>query len=456
MTGSKEKRPEIVPCTVEHSLPDGSLVLLDAVETITPASSLLEMGGVKTLVDCGAPKEWTRWQLPEKAKQAEALLITHAHHDHIGGLSHLLATDFNGPIFATSATFEILQGTMKDSMRLNRKTDQELWDFEVKLRKLQRPVKFNETFKPIEGKDLQVTFYETGHLPGAASIELISEKSRVILSGDLGRPNSPLFNRYNTNWNSDRPVDLVLMECTHGDGDHPEQPADTEERLAELLKKTVEEGGHTFVPSFAIGRTQNFLYLLNKIVTEEKLKAIPVILDTPLGLKQHDDHTPLKRLYEKESITKMSRGEEPIDFDALFGLHLRKKSQEFSNITMPMLFIAGSPMYAGAQMDSLLKMLLPKPETTVIFPGEQGKGSPARVIQDAGKNKKPGESELIDLDGDLVTLRANVYTIPGIYGHPDRKELADWLKAIPNVKKVALHHAGAKAQAAFAEWYSGN
>ncbi len=444
----------IIPCEAEHALPDGRVRLLGAVKGVTPTMTLVETGGAKLLVDAGAPLRTRDWRLPQEALEVDAVLLTHAHADHVSGLPALLDAGFKKPIFATRATLDIAQILLADSIYLNGGRDKNIREFAEQFRRLQRPVRYNDSIHPVSNKEVSASFREAGHILGSASLEIISPESRAIISGDLGRPGSPILRDHNTVWSDDRPVDLVLLETTYGDHAQEHAPTDLESQLERAIKRALRDGGHILVPAFAIGRTQVLLYLLNNLVESGRIKNLPVAVDTPMGLRVTDTYSRFKKLYDRESVDKIADGDDPLEFEELYAVYRGRESRRLADIEQSMLIIAGSGMCTGGRIVGHLKELLPKPETNVVFVGHQAGGTPGRFIQEAAANGRAKSGTTVRFDGEEIPLRAEVETLHGISAHADRDELAAWLGAIPNVKRVALHHGDELAQRAFAEWYA--
>ncbi len=432
-------------------LPDGRLQLLGAVDGVTPSMHMLEIGGAKLLIDCGVSGPG---DVPPEALAAQALILTHAHNDHLGGLPEMLAIGFNGPILATAPTLEVGKVLLKDSIHLNGGDGYAIRAFKERYKHQIRPKKYGVPFEPVAGKDVKVVFHEAGHIMGSASVEIYSKESRVIISGDLGRPDSPILRDYNTTWSDDRPVDLVLMETTYGKRDHTVTPDDLVDQFEEIIKTALRDGGHILVPSFAIGRTQVLLYLLNELVESGRIENLPVAVDTPMGLKVTNTYKRFERLYDRETLDQIAQGDKPLDFDHLYGVKKGRDSIRLRDVRDPMLIIAGSGMCVGGRIVGHLEELLPVKETCVVFTGYQVPGTDGHAVQQAAANRKPGDDTVtVNLGGIEVPLRAEVRTLYGISAHADRSELATWLRAIPNVKKVLLHHSDQDTMAAFAQWY---
>ncbi len=437
--------PELVPCTARHPLPDGEVHLLGAVRCVTGATSRVDTGGARVLVDCGVAqgRDARSWVFPEAARDADALVLTHGHLDHIGSLPALLDRGWSGPIYATAATIEIAALSLEDALEMNGASEREARAMVQRLRALAKPVPYDAA---VRHGDVRVAFREAGHILGSASVEITSSKSRVILSGDLGRPNSPILRDPNERWDAG-PVDLVVMESTYGARSHAHGHDDVARDLEEALKEAVAAKGKVLVPSFAIGRTQVLLWFLDALVESGRLPDVPVAVDTPMGLAVTETYKRFRRLYDKESLAKLARGDDPLDFDDLFAVRRGQDSARLREVPGPMVVIAGSGMCTGGRIVGHLIEGLPDPRNTVLFVGHQAHGTPGRRIQEAAR-----DGGTVVLRGETVPVRARVRTLAGLSAHADRDELLAWLSHVPSVRRVALHHGEEEAQHALAAY----
>lgn len=434
---------DIVACTPVHPLPDGEVRLLGAVDVVTGAMTRVEMGGKKLLVDCGIGqgREARRWEFPDAAKDVDAVVLTHGHLDHIGSLPILLDRGYEGPIVATRATLDIARISLEDSLSMQRASFRDIRWFLETFDKLARPVPYDVAGTPIADLGLNITFREAGHILGSASVDILGAKSRVILSGDLGRPDSPILKDPFTAWPDSRAVDLVVMESTYGSRDHQHGHKDIEETLLRVVKETVAQKGKIFIPAFAIGRTQVLLWFLNELAESGRLPRVPVALDTPMGLLVTETYQKFRKLYDKDTVAKMQRGDDPLDFDELFVVKKGRDSYRLRDAPGPMIIIAGAGMITGGRIVRHLIEGLPDPRNTLLFVGHQSVGTPGRRIQEAAS-----AGQNIFLEGEEVVVRARIETLRGLSAHADCKELSQWLGHIKDPKRIALHHGEATAQ----------
>ncbi len=437
--------PEIVPHTEAHPLADGEVRLLGAARQVTGAMTRVEIGGQRLLVDCGvAQGSGQHVDLPAAARDVDAVVLTHGHLDHIGNVPVLLERGFDKPIYATPATLAIAKISLEDSLGMQRVSDRDVARFVARFDALARPLPYDDRADVL---GLSLTLHEAGHILGSASAEIESERSRIVVSGDLGRPNSPILRDANTTWRRGKPFDVVVMECTYGSREHQHSHSDIERDLEAILKDAIKRKAKVLVPAFAIGRTQTLLWLLNNLVESKRIPALPVAIDTPMGLAITETYNEFRPLFDRESCDLLGHGDDPLDFENLFRVQRGKESARLHDLPGPMIIIAGSGMVTGGRIIGHLREGLPSDRTTVLFVGYQGVGTTGRRIQEAAQH---GGS--VWLDGVDVPVRARIETLKGLSAHADRRELLGWMRAIPDLRRVALHHGDVESQDAFAAW----
>ena len=441
---------EIVATTQEHKIPEGRVLLLGAMDQVTGAMTLIEQpGGQSLLIDCGSPigKVAEDWLLPSEAIGAEALLLTHGHTDHVSGLADLLAAGFRKPIYGTFATLELTRLNMRDGLRLQGESNGAIRSFLKSFNRLAKEIKYNQTVDELGDFAGQAVFREAGHIMGSASIDITTPNARVLCSGDLGRPDSPILEDYNTTYPDGPPIDLLVMESTYGNREHKTHSKEVEEELEHAIKHALRDGGHILVPAFAIGRTQTLLYHLNTLVESGRIEDLPVALDSPMGIKVTELYSESRELFDEEARALLSRGDDPLEFEDLYAVNRHKHSVQLRDVPDPMLIIAGSGMCTGGRIVGHLQELLPVKETCVLFVGYQAAGTPGRAIQEAARTQGT-----VRIGREEVVVRAEIKTMSGLSAHADRQELKAWLDAVPTPKRVALHHGEASVQHDFARW----
>jgi metallo-beta-lactamase family protein len=437
----------IAALTRRHRLDDGELALLGAHASVTGAMTRVELGHQRLLVDCGRPQgaDAFEWELDESALDVDVVVLTHAHLDHISALPALIERGFSGPIYGTAATLAIARLVLGDALGLDGLAAADSARVLSEIKRRCRPLGYGQ--RELLGGNVELMLHEAGHILGSASVELTSPRSRLIISGDLGRPGSPLLSDYNTTWRSGRPVDLVVLESTYGDDEHAHGHAEMEMELERIMLGAAQRGGSVLVPAFAIGHTQALLFHLNDLMKARRIPPLPVAFDSPLGLRVAHSYDEFSGLIDRATLAAMARGDVPFDFEGLYA-EAQQDTPRLSMMPGPMLIIAGNDMCTGGRIVGHLRRLLPIDQTTVLFVSYQAEGTPGRGIQRAATR-----GGRVWLDHEEVRVRAHVETVGGLSAHADRRELARWLGAIPDVQQVALHHGEPKAQRSFAAWY---
>lgn len=434
--------------TREHPIPDGDVRLLGAWETVTGATTQVSYAAGSLLVDCGIAQGRDRdsFTMPDEAADADAVVLTHGHYDHIGSLPALFEAGYAGPIYATGATLAVAEVVLRDSIRLSGGSDRDVARVTLRMHAQRRRLPYDQ---PLQLLGATVTLHEAGHILGSASVELTTDESRVIVSGDLGRPGSPILRDPNRTWSSAQPVSLVVMESTYGAREHACGHDRARADLGRIVRRALSDGGHILVPAFAIGRTQLLLHYLDELMQAGIIPPIPVALDTPMGLRVTELYDDWRRLFDRDALDRIAHGDDPLDFGSLYAVRRGRDSVRLRDVSEPMLIIAGSGMCTGGRIIGHLKDLLPRDETCVVFVGYQAPGTPGHDIQRAARGAT------IHLDGEPIAIRATTETLSGLSAHADRAELRDWLSHIPAVQRVALHHGEPDAQRALAQYLRG-
>lgn len=412
-----------------------TLQFLGAAGTVTGSKHLLSVNGKQILLDCGLFQglrdlRERNWQEPLfRPSEMEAVVLSHAHLDHSGYLPLLAKKGFRGPIYCTSATKDLLPVLLLDSahlqeeeaMRANRygyskhKPALPLYtreDAEASLRLLQtRP--YGEAFSVT--KEIQAIFRRAGHILGSATIELrllLDKPMKLVFSGDLGRGHRPIIR-------DPEPIDeadILLLESTYGDRIHP---ANAKEELARIIRDAVEHRRAILVPAFAVGRTQELIWLIRQLEEENKIPSIPVFIDSPMAINVTDIYCRHPEDHDLEMKMLMDEKRCPL---CCKQYHLARTSQEsraLNNFQGSLIIIAGSGMATGGRILHHFKQRLNDQRTVVLLVGYQASGTRGRLLQDGAKS--------IRLYGEEVSVRAKIETLDGLSAHADREEILQWL-----------------------------
>lgn len=429
------------------------LTFLGAAHEVTGSCTLLEACGKKILIDCGmeqGPDIYENSELPVPPAAIDAVFLTHAHIDHSGKLPLLSRNGFRGNVYATTATRDLCSIMLADTAHIQE--SEAVW----KNRRAQRSGEGGYTpmytledvqalmpqfcvtdyEKPVEPYDgIRAVFFDAGHLLGSASIRItVTENGQphtLVFSGDVGTPERPLLC-------SPCPpdsADTLIIESTYGDRPREKPSENIEQRLADIISKTMAAGGNVVIPSFAIGRTQELLYMLRRIKEQRlTLTDFPVYLDSPLAIEATNIYKETLRSYfDTETNALLDRGINPIGFD---GLHLSVTGDDSKLINSdptPKVIISASGMCEAGRIRHHLKHNLWRPESTVLFVGYQVEGTLGRRLLDGAR--------YVSLFGEDVRVLAQIEKLDGISAHADVNQLIAWILAMKQKpQRVYVNH----------------
>ncbi len=405
----------------------GRLTFYGACGTVTGSLYLMEAAGKKILVDCGlyqgVEAVGQERSLPFDPQEIDYVFLTHAHLDHSGRLLELVRGGFRGEILTLQATVELLEIVLRDRLHLDPQAGTE-GDLS-RLLELCWPFAYHETVEI--SPYLSFRFQDAGHILGSAHLELWAEGQKFVFSGDIGRWASPIIK-------DPTPIteaDYVVVESTYGGKSHPSWST-AKKQLQQLLRWARSKKVRLFMPSFAIGRTQEILYFLNELVESGKVKPFPVILDSPMALRVTKIYAKHTELYDEEALKRLASGDEIFSFPLLFSTPSVAASRHIDRLQPPYLVIAGSGMVTGGRIVEHLKHHLGDPHTWIVFVGYQGEGTPGRAILE----RRP----VIKLDNHWVANKAKVFRLEAFSAHADHQELIRWLSALKGVKKLFITH----------------
>lgn len=427
------------------------ITFLGATKEVTGSNYLVEACGKKFLVDCGLHQGSTREELLNDkpfdfdVKSIDFMLLTHAHIDHSGRIPKLYKEGYEGPIYATKATCDLCEIMLPDSghiqesetMIKNKKrkrqgtkplleplyTAQDAAD----CMKLFVPEKYDTLIDVAEG--ITVRFNDAGHMLGSAMIEIwVTEngkQQKIVFSGDIGNNDIPLL-ASPTMIDS---ADYLVMESTYGSRLHMRNN-EKATMFLDIVSETVDNGGTVVIPSFAVGRTQEILYELNKIKDQHKdddkfqqeyqnLMRVPVYIDSPLAVSATEVFKKNMDLFNPEIQEFIKRGDNPLEFPGLKFTRTVEESKALNESNEPCIIISASGMCDVGRIKHHLKHNIWNPKSTILFVGYQAPGTLGRRIADGAKQ--------VRILGEEFTVNAKVEYIEGFSGHADQEGLLDYV-----------------------------
>jgi len=434
---------------------------LGATRTVTGSCIHLSLNGRQFLVDCGMHQGkdsyvMNKTPFPFNPEEIEAMFLTHAHIDHSGLIPRLVDKGFRGGIITTAATADLASVMLLDSAHIQEKDAEWLTkkSFRIGEDIVHKPLYtaadaraviglFNKKgYGQMEqlGRGLRYRFADAGHILGSGSLELWYQDSpaekKIVFSGDIGKKDSPIINDPQRIENAD----YVVMESTYGNRLHKGMQESIAE-LAEAIKSTFKRGGNVIIPSFAVGRTQDVLYILNKLVNQKRLTSFSIYVDSPLAEEATKIYLAHPEVYDREALKMLA--ERKTNGLKIHFTESVADSQKINSIRSGAIIIAGSGMCEGGRIQHHLKHNLWRPECSIVFVGFQAEGTIGREIVDGTKT--------VAVLGEPIAVRARIYTINGFSAHADRKELLDWLSAFTHKPKVFIVHGEEAASLDFSE-----
>lgn len=441
-----------------------------AAQTVTGSMHEIEADGVRYLLDCGtfqgrrSEARAINSQFPFPARDVRAVVLSHAHIDHSGNLPTLVKNGFGGPVWTSPATADLCEPMLLDSAHLQER-DAEFINKRVWRRKAVLGRDGKEAIEPVYktadveallplfkrtllhtpteiGTNLTFEAFDAGHMLGSTSVLLEHRDGgrmlRLMFSGDVGRPNLPII----PDPELCPPTDYLIMESTYGDRLHKDLGR-VADKLADTINRTAARGGRIVVPAFAVGRTQQLVYVLNELAEQQKIPNIPVFVDSPLAVKTTNVFRAHQEAFDAESQAMLARGDDPFGFRRLTYIQDVQESKALNDLRHPFVVISASGMCEGGRILHHLKNSVEDSRNTVLITGFQAEHTLGRKIVN-------GDRE-IPIFGEPYRLRAEVVKLNELSGHADQRELLMWMKpAAAGLKRVFLVHGEPAPQAALA------
>ncbi len=418
------------------------------------------------LVDCGLfqgeDETGSRTFIDFPTDRIKALLVTHCHIDHVGRIPYLLMAGFQGKIYCSEPTALLLPLVLEDALKIGITQNNALIrSFMKKMKDTVVPVLYGKWKCLVEagsrpGQKVEIKFKQAGHILGSAYIEVRKKENKktdkVIFSGDLGAPYTPLLPAPKSPYSTD----VLVLESTYGDRIH-EGRRERREALRNIIEKSFENRGIVLIPAFSIGRTQELLYEMEEIIhcfgskqLSRKIQwdDIDVIIDSPLAARFTAVYKQLKNFWDKEARRKTAGGRHPLSFDQVLTIDSHREHNKtvdyLKRSGRPAIVIAAGGMCSGGRILNYLTALIQDPRTDILFVGYQAKGTIGRTIQKYG----PRKGGYVIINRQKFTINAGVHTISGYSAHADQKNLLNFVKRMrKKPEKIRLVHGDRKAKA---------
>ncbi len=448
------------------------ITFLGATRTVTGSNFLVEAAGKKFLVDCGMwqgraeLEEQNREEFQFNPAEIDFMLLTHAHIDHSGRIPKLYNEGFKNKIYAHKATCDLCALMLPDSGHIQEMENQ--WKNKKRVRKGQKEVdplytaedaaRSLEIFEPVQydeiieiTPEIHVRFNDAGHMLGSSIIELWvkedGKETKTVFTGDLGNNDIPLL---------DSPTmiesaDYLVMESTYGSRLHLRNE-EKAELFLNIVSETLDNGGTVVIPSFAVGRTQEILYEINKLKETKddeefrrKYKTLmkaSVYVDSPLAISATEVFRENTNLFEEEVQEEIMKGDNPLEFPGLQFTRTADESKALNEDQRPSIIISASGMCEVGRIKHHLKHNLWNPKSTILFVGYQAPGT-------LGYNIVNGE-KTVKIFGDEIAVNARIEYIEGYSGHADQEGLMNFIYSfIEKPKQIFLVHGEEEAQDIF-------
>jgi len=423
------------------------LTFLGAARTVTGSKYFLDHGGARVLVDCGLfqglkalrERNWEPFPVPPESIQA--VVLTHAHLDHVGYLPRLVAQGFKGRVFCTAGTMDLSRLVLPDSARIQeedaRQANKHGYSKHAPALPLYTEVEAQRALTMLQpigylravdvAGGVSVEFHPAGHLLGSSFVVMRLQGGPTILfGGDLGRYGRPVLP-------DPAPAvqaEVVLVESTYGDRDHTED--DSGKGLAEVIQDTAKRGGKLIVPAFAIGRVEELLYWVRRLEREQRIPVLPVYVDSPMASEALKHYT--ARVAELDPDMKPTRTDVSTFATARFQtIASPQQSKELTANRRSAIVISSSGMATGGRVLHHMAAALPDPRNTVLFVGYQAPGTRGRLLVDGVQEVK--------IHGQLVAVNARIARNDSMSAHADRGEIVRWLETLPAApRRLCLVH----------------
>jgi metallo-beta-lactamase family protein len=440
------------------------LTFYGATEGVTGSSYILQTGGITVLLDCGLFQGSREEEQANKkpfqfdVSKIDAMVLSHAHLDHSGRLPKLVADGYDGPLYMTYPTAELLEVMLKDAASLQKRDTE--WENKRRRRAGKKEIEPIYSMDDVEqalslcktsnyghrqqiAEGIEVCFRDAGHILGSSIVELfITEhgvEKKLVFSGDLGNSCAALLRDPEIV----EQADVLLLESTYGDRNH--RPMDeTLQEFEDIIVEASQSGGNILIPSFAVGRTQEIIFRLGELYQKGRLKQQAVYLDSPMAIAVTEIYHRYQNIYNTEDIASIKNGSRGSLHTFLPNLRYSISTEEsmaLNKIEAGVIIIAGSGMCTGGRIRHHFKHNLWRRNAHVIIVGFQAIGTPGRSLVDGAKVFKQA--------GEKIAVNATIHTLGGFSAHASQSQLLDWVSHFNKPQpRIYLIHGEADSKSA--------
>lgn len=418
------------------------------VGTVTGSKYLLEHNGRTVLVDCGLFQghrelRERNWQDPPfSPRDLDAVIITHAHIDHTGYLPRLVKLGFDGPVYTSKATNDLLKILLPDSGRLQEEEADyrnrhsltrhdpalPLYDEQDARDALKLIRTCSNNGIPVDlGGGFVASFLIAGHIIGASLVLVemsggAGDPIRFLFSGDLGHYDQPIVKDP-----APPPAcDYLMCESTYGNRLHGD--VDSKTQMARIINEAADRGGPILIPAFAVGRTQEVLYLIRELEDEKQIPTLPVVVDSPMAAQATQVYHRWNEEHDEEYASILAGQRHPLRTHSMTTASSREESKRLNEMNGARIIISASGMMTGGRVLHHAIRMVPDENATVVFVGFQAAGTTGRRIQDGEKQVKIMKS--------WVDVNCHVERVEGFSAHADWKAVLRWLEGLPEAPKM--------------------
>ncbi len=394
-------------------------------KTVTGANYLLDNGDLKILVDCGLnqgskySEDLNYEKFPYDPAEINFVFITHSHTDHTGRLPKLFKEGFQGKVYASKPTLDLIRKALPDNLNLMaEEAKKEGHEPLFELKDLDGVLDLAEGFDyevPIDlSGGIRAILHDAGHILGSAIVEIVFDNKKIYFTGDLGNPPTPLLQPPYF----PKDADYAVVESAYGSRIH-EDRSTRKLILENVIKETILNGGTLMIPSFAMERTQELLYELNQLVNHNQIPRVPIYLDSPLATNLTEVYKKYPNYFNKTAHRVIESGDDIFNFPGLTFTRTVDESKSINNVKGPKIIIAGSGMSTGGRILHHEMRYLSDPNSAILFVGYQVQGSLGRRILDGDKEVK--------IFGEKISVNCKIHAIGGYSAHADQAMLLKWI-----------------------------